>query len=401
MRNDKNCSALLKVACWIVHADYDLACESNDFDRKTIIYNALLLLVLTVVAFVAWTAFWSSFLPLSAAIPFGAVIAALVFLIDQAVSASDWELAGVLRTSPRKRDYWLKVLGRSLIAFLLALATATGATLWMLGDSIENHLQARRTQSNAPIEAEYARRKLELEERLITPIATEIKAKQLEREVMQKQVEQAEKDYDAAYMRSSNARIEAGREIDGGLPGYIKGKGPKYQEAKRQEAEANLLAEKAREDVRVLRSRMDEVENSIAQLSTTLATKEQEYRAGSTKIEVQKTLDARWVPSRNDPLMRYLAIHEIRQDPAWGDVADKFITMMLLVLFTLELSFLFIKVIAPASVYSVRLIARTKREATQISAEYARAVTDINGSRPRGSLRVVGSDQDHSEGEQP
>ena len=401
MRNDKNSSALLKVACWIAHADYDLACQSNDFDRKTMINNALLLLVLAVVAFVAWTAFWGSFLPLSAAISLGAVVATIVFLIDQAVSASDWELAGVLRTSPRKRQYWFKVLGRSLIAFLLASATATGATLWILGDSIENHLQARRTQSNAPIEAEYAKRKLELKERLITPIATEIKAKQSEREVMRKQVEHALKKRDKADMGSSNARIEAGREIDGDLPGYIKGKGPKYQEAKRQEAEANLLAEKAREDIRVLRSRMDEVENSIAQLNTTLATKEQEYRAGLMEIETQKTSDTRWVPSRNDPLMRYLAIHEIRQDPVWGDVAGKFITMMVLVLFTLELSFLFVKVIAPASVYSVRLIARTRREAAQISADYARAVTDIKDSRPRGNLRVVGGDQDQSEGDQP
>lgn len=399
MRN--NSSVLLKVACWIAHADYDLACESNDFDRKTIINSALLLLMLAVVAFVAWTAFWSSFLSLSAAIPLGAVIAALVFLIDQAVSASDWELAGVLRTSPRKWEYWLKVLGRGLIAFFLASATATGATLWILGDSIENHLQARRIQSNEPIEAEYARRKLELKERLIIPVATEIKAKQREREVLREQIEQALKNRDTADMRSSNSRIEAGREDDGDLPGYVKGKGPKYREAKRQEMEANLLAKKAREDVRVLRSRMDEVEDSIAQLSTMLATKEQEYRAGLMEIETQKTSDTRWVPSRNDPLMRYLAIHEIRQDPVWGDVAGKFITMMVLVLFTVELSFLFVKIIAPASVYSVRLIGRTKREAAQTSANYARDVSDIKDSRPRGNLRIVGSDQDQPEGEQP
>lgn len=401
MQASQNASTLLKMACGIARADLDLACESNRFDRMTIISNAVLLLILGVVAFVAWTAFWSSFLPLEAAIPLGLLVGSLVLLIDQAISASDWELAGVLRTAPRGKEYWFKVIARALIAFLLALATATGATLWMFSDTIEARLQAERTAKNAPVEAEYARLKAELKTRLIKPLLSELEAKQRERDALQIQIEQELTERDQAYRRASKARIEAGREIDGGLPGYVKGDGPRYREAKRQEAEAMALAKKASEDVHTSQSRMEAAEKSIAQFNSTLVTKEDEYRSRALELDNQKMLDPRWSPLRNDPLMRYMALRSIQRDPDVGQAATEFGLMMTLVLLTLELSFLFIKVAcSPASVYVVRLIARAKREAALVSAEYARTVNDINRGRPRGNLRVVGGEPDQPEGEQ-
>jgi hypothetical protein len=64
---------------------------------------------------------------------------------------------------------------------------------------------------------------------------------------------------------------------------------------------------------------------------------------------------------------------------------------MNMLLVTLELIFLAIKIVfAPASVYQVRLIARTKLEAAGVSARFARGMDENNRNRPRGGLRVVG-----------
>lgn len=395
MNAERRPDRLLRNACRIARADFALASVSNHFDRMTIVANAALLLALGVLAVIAWTAFWASFLPLSVALPLGLLVGAIVFGIDQAISASDWELAGVLRTEPRGRRYWIKAVARGTFAFLLALATATGATLWMFGKTIEAHLQDQRTARNVPIESEYANRKQELKASLLDPITKEIEARQLERAALQRQVEQALTDRDTANRKASQARIEAGREADGGLPGYIRGEGPRYREAQRQEAEAAVLATAVSNDVRAWQGRIGAVEQSIAQLTTVLDRKQAEYHAQAIDLNAQKQRDPRWVMERNDPLMRYIALNEIQEDPKVGSAARKFHWLMVTVLLALELSFLLVKLFfAPASVYTVRLIARTKREASEVSAEHARDIESIHRGRPRGNLRVVGGQAD-------
>ncbi len=395
MNAERRHDRLLRLACRIARADFDLASVSNHFDRMTIVANAALLLALGVVAAIAWTAFWASFLPLWVALPLGLLVGAIVFGIDQAISASDWELAGVLRTEPRGRSYWIKAAARAIFAFLLALATATGATLWMFGETIEAHLQDQRTAHNVPIEIEYANRKVELKASLLDPITKEIAARQLERAALQRQVEQALTERDTANRKASQARIEAGREADGGLPGYIRGEGPRFREAQRQEAEAAVLATAVSNDVRAWQARTGAVDQSIAQLTTVLDRKQAEYHAQAIDLDAQKQRDPRWVVERNDPLMRYIALHEVQQDPKVGGAAKEFHWLMVTVLLALELSFLIVKLAcAPASVYTVRLIARTKREAAEVSAEHAQNIESIHRRRPRGNLRVVSGQAD-------
>lgn len=395
MTTERRPDHLLRLACRIARADFDLASVSNHFDRMTIVANATLLLALGVLAAIAWTAFWASFLPLWVALPLGLLVGAIVFGIDQAIAASDWELTGVLRTEPPGKDHWFKVAARVLFAFLLAQATATGVTLWMFGDTIKAHLQDQTTARNVPIETEYANRKEELKASLLDPIAKEIEARQLERTALQRRVEQALIERDTANRKASQARIEAGREADGGLPGYFEGEGPRYREAKRQEMEATVLATGVSNDVRAWQTRIGAVEQSIAELAKTLDRKQVEYQAQAIDLDAQKQRDPRWVPERNDPLMRYIALYEIRQDPRIGGAANEFRWLMVAVLLTLELSFLIVKLAcAPASVYTVRLIARTKREASEVSAKHARHIESIHRGRPRGNLRVVGGQAD-------
>lgn len=112
---------LMRFACRIARADYDLASISNHFDRMTIVANAALLLALAVLATIAWTAFWASFLPLAAALPLGLLVGAIIFGIDQAIAASDWELAGVLRIEAPDNAYWFKASARLVVPLCFLL----------------------------------------------------------------------------------------------------------------------------------------------------------------------------------------------------------------------------------------------------------------------------------------
>jgi len=343
---------------------------------------------------VAWGAFWSSFLPLPTGMALGLLVALIIFAINQSFAASDWELAGVLRTEPRDKSYWTKVAGRTGVALMLAWATALGATLWMFGDTIENHQQLKRASRNAGIEKEYATKKADIVTRLINPIEEEIKAKRMERASWQRRLEVALTERDDARKRAAAERIEAGREADGGLPGYRTGQGPRWREAKRQEQEAHQIFENAINEIKNSESHLNVLGKGIDELAKVLEERNAAYQMHARELDIQKQHDPRWVPELDDPLMRYIALDEIKNDPMVGASAKQFHWLMTGVLFILELSFLFIKVsCAPASVYTVRLIARTRREAVEVSAKYARDVDVIRRSRPHTKLRVVGNDE--------
>ena len=180
---------LLLVACIFTRADIGLAQQSNDFDRLSLIFHALALLVVTVIALLAWTAFFAIFLPLNTAILCGSLVATAIYLIDQAMGASDWELAGVLRSSGPSRSWLFKLIARITVAVLLSLATAWAATLWMCRDAIDNELQDERTRKNAPIETEYAIKAAALWDRLVVPLENEIDDIRTERDTLSKKLE--------------------------------------------------------------------------------------------------------------------------------------------------------------------------------------------------------------------
>ena len=147
-------ATILVIACVITRSDIGLARQSNTFDKMTIVFLAVALMIVTMIALLGWTAFFASFLPLVVALPLGLLIASLIFLFDQAVGASDWELAGVLRAGSPSAIWWGRLGARFCIACLLSLLTAAGATLWMFRGAIDNQLQVQRIEQNAPIEQE-------------------------------------------------------------------------------------------------------------------------------------------------------------------------------------------------------------------------------------------------------
>lgn len=395
-------SSIELFCCLVTLSDPELMAQSNQLDRMSMVGHACMLLLVTMTAVLAWSAFWASFLPIYGAVPLGLLVGALIFGFDQAVGASDWELAGILRNESYKLNWWGKLLLRVAVSFLLAQATAVGVTLWLYGSAIDNHLQEKRAEKNAPLEIEYAGYKSALKNTSIMPIEAELKALQLERETLTANIQSSVATRAAAQQRASSARIEADREDKGGLAGYKKGRGPLFEEARRQEDEAIRIRDSAVSDEALIQARIDAVTRRIDQLRSDMGLAKSAFDNRVTQLNSEKLRDPRWVADKTDPLLRYEALQAIKNSQERGQAATEFNRLMTTVLMTLELMFLLVKMVFnQASVYSVRLIARTKREAAEVSADYARSVDTIHRNRPRGNLRVVGGQpQDPNRGGQ-
>lgn len=380
---------LLDIACIITRADQDLARESNKLDQLAIIWHAIALLTVSLIALICWTAFFSSFLPGWVALLLGLVVGAVIFQLDQAMGASDWELAGVLREEGWGKSFYGRLALRGGVSFLLAQATAMGVCLWLFSGAIDNRLQEQRTAKNAAVEKVYEGLQGEVKARIVSPVEEELKAAQDTRRQLRRHIGTAQSALDNAQDAAKTGRIEAGREADG--LNRRKGMGPRYYEAKRQEEEARRSAQRAQEQMHADTARLTEIETQIAGLARLLESRTKEYQDQVRLLEEKRLRDPRWMPERNDPLLRVMALWAIEADATYGGAVRYFSYGVQIVLITLEMTFLLIKIVfAPASVYTVRLIARTRAEAAQVSATYARNVDQIRRNRPRGNLRIVG-----------
>ena len=121
---DASCGVLLWVACVISRADPDLAAESNAFDRGTIVANAALLCVVTLLALIVWTLFFATFMPLWVAFALALVFSSAIFLIDQQMVAADWHLAGMLRSDDQPVAWSTRLHG----LFRIGMRFAVGNT---------------------------------------------------------------------------------------------------------------------------------------------------------------------------------------------------------------------------------------------------------------------------------
>lgn len=393
-------STIERYACMVTQSDPDLMSESNAKDRMSIIGHATMLVMVTIVAVLAWSAFWASFLPVEAAIPLGMLVGAIIFGFDQAVGSSDWELAGVLsdENKQNKPKIWLKLLVRVAVAFLLARATAVGATMWLFRSSIDNQIRDERVIKLAPLEADYAQAKANLKSRMISQLEAEMALIQAERETLNASLKASIAERDAAQQRASVARVEADRQAKGGLKGYIKGRGPLYEEAVRQQIEAGRVLSSADFNELQARARIDALTKRLDKLRVDLGVASKSFEEREAKLDVAKTHDSRWQPEESDPVMRYVALDAIKKSPDRGEAATTITWLMTLVLMTFELMFLLVKVyFNQASVYTVRLIARTKLEAAEVSSEYDSKLQNIKRNRPRGNLHIVGGKSAESE----
>lgn len=379
-----NANALLRLCCIITHADPDIAGQSNKFDQRTIIKNAAALIAVFALESVLWSAVLANRLAIGAAIALAMLIATFIYLIDQSIGAGDWELRGVLRErAPFSLDVGRRILrgllllSRVAMAIWLAFITGENVTLWWYAPTIDNHLQAKRSVQNARLKEEYdAHRDLAAQPLLTTQ--TELTATKEERANLQRRIQKALTARDEAVKRASDARVEMERE-EHGLE-RTKGRGPRFHDAQRQVQEANYLLSVAEGNLSADQARLKDLEDRIAQLDHALAERGQEFEEKSRGVDDQLKHDPRYVPERVDYLGRALALQEMQEDPVTGWVATRDYWLYAIAIVILELTFILnTQVGAPASVYTLRLIARTRLEAHQVDAEFVR-----NSQNPDG-----------------
>lgn len=379
---------ILLFCCWITRARSDLVAQSNRFDQMTVGANGLALLTLAVVSVLAWTVFFGAFGPLWIALPLGLLIASIIVQLEAAIAASDWELAGKLRNEMPGPQHWFKLAFRVIVALLFSIFTAKGVMLALFSDTIGGQLQAKRTAQNEPLEREYAARTEALKARLIQPLESEIKAAGDARAYEAERVRGLRVQHESLRERASRATIEAGRELDG--LGRIAGAGPRYRDATRQHEENMRLAASSAAELERGSSELRKLDTRVEKLQAQLVVRSAELDAGWRSLDQQKLRDPRWRPERDDPLLRVIALDELEQHSEYGAVVQRFTWLSMLLLIAIEMMFLMIKILfAPTSVYTVRLLAETKAEAAQVSAEYARRRDAIRGEHPRAELQIV------------
>lgn len=382
---------ILLIACWITHSDVDCAKESRPFDQMTIILNAISLVLAGVLALVAWGAFFWQFNPAWVALPLAGLMAAVIFRLDQSMASSDWQLAGVLRQGPLPSAWYWKVGARVLVAWLLAYGTALGTMLALFSDAITNHIQEERAMANIPVETEYAALKDDVRKRSVTPIEAELVALNQQRAQLQSNVQANLNRQDEVIGRASTARIEADREKVGGRVAgqqYIPGEGPRWAEAQRQQREADRLSDAAASLLASLSTQLKDLQTRLDDKSAELRQANQSYERQRQDLEAQKLRDPRYIPVRDDPLMRFMALEAMKANPTTGPAVSHISWIAQVLLLTLELAFLLVKVIfAPASVYTVRLITKTKLEAAGVAGGYGADRDELRRQRP--PLRIV------------
>ncbi len=381
----------LLFSCYISRADPHLCAQSNQFDQITIAANAIAILTLAVLSTLAWTVFFQSFLPTWKALPLGVLCALIIVQVEAAMAASDWQLAGVLSTGLPSPVYWFRITLRLLIAWLFAQATAVGVTLGLFDGPIQTHLQQQLTAQNAPVETEYATRRNEIRSGIIGSIERELDAAQAARGRIEEALRQLQVKKDNAQTSSDTAYIEEGRE-ERGLD-RPRGRGARYDDAKRHRDVAEGLNKSTTAEINRLQDSLKPLNSRIEELLKQKRAQARALQKAEKALEKEKLQDPRWITKRDDPLLRYIALQELKQDAVYGQAVEQFDLLAKIVLVIFELMFLLTKVVfAPSSVYLVRLIAQTKLEAAKVAAELESELSEIHRNRKQPDLRVVSSD---------
>jgi hypothetical protein len=378
-----------KFLCLLSRADPGLYTESNTFDRRTICANAIALLTSGVVAAIAWTVFWASFISIWFALSLGLLIGLIIIQLDSAIGASDWELVGVLRTGKSKASSWFKLILRMVIACFLALVTADGVTLVMCSRAINNHMQNKRTIQNAVVEKDYAARKKEIRSEVIGSLEKKLAIAQEERSRTVEKLTGLRLKRREAQKEAGTAYIEAGREEHG--LNRPRGKGPRYDDAMRHREVEKRLEASLTEEIKNTQTSIKALDSRMEKLNEQMRSSKKDVTTQWQALDKEKTRDSRWVPERDDPLLRYIALQEIKHHPVYGQAVREFDWLSKIFLITFELMFLLIKVVfAPASVYMVRLLARHKQEASEVANKYSDNIYKIRRSHPSAQLHIVG-----------
>lgn len=376
MSESKKPDLLLKIACTITGADPVLVAECDGVtDRRRVMRHAAALIFTFAVAACLWAGVLSMMLPKWGAVVGGLVVGAVIYLLDLSISTADWDLKGVLaeplnlsmKSCSRIFGRWVKIIIRLCLALVLAMITGTYVTLFVFKDTIENRLFERRMAFNSPIEAAYQDATQTLRADVMSPALADRKATIDERANLQRRVEESRTTLVEAEQQATVARIEMHRELSG-LDGRAKGPGAKYREAELRLMAASSRVERAQQDLDRDLERLEDIEALISGLDARVREAEKHFQERATALKLER--DSKLRPEKTDFLMQFEALKEIETEGT-GVMFISYLTKSGLVIF--EMFFFLVFLNDHASVYTYRLIARTRLEAKRVDMEFARA----------------------------
>jgi Domain of unknown function (DUF4407) len=362
-------STMFESCCFIVGADADLMHDVPRSERNAMLLQAFAFVLFVVYYMGVWAHVGFEYAAGYVGIPAGLIVAALMLFFDQSIIASDWSLKGVLAQAGDARNSYQRILARVCIALVLCLITALSfITLYFSGE-IDAHTRESVAKKNAVYVAQMESQKADAKNRITAPVQAQLGA--LSAQLAQATAATANRENAAlaASQRANNAAIEASREKFGDQKGYKKGEGPNYKEATRQQEAADKLAASAASQVSsfnaradVLKTQLDEKRAELKLANTALIAEEQ-------RLTEQTRSDPRWNVVDKGFLTRMVGLLALMNDPVKGGVVITTFVITFAALLILDLLPILSKQFAPASIYTVRLIARAKASAMQIDLE--------------------------------
>ena len=365
-------SPFLIVICWIVRYDPDLLARSPIRDRMACVSEAAFLGLVGVISAVTWTAFWAPYVPLPVAYVFGGIAFGFIVLLDAAIGAADPQPEGILRAPGIRRrwDWWGKIALRIGVSIVLSVATSEGATMAMFHQNIMEQLEKDVQLHNREAQERFERKVGAYRQQHFGPLLDAIKKQQDVIDQTTRPLDDALQVQATAENRLAAAKVKADREHQG-KDGSVKGDGPLFKAALKEQEAAQAELVKAQAQVGIYKPRVDQARDQLKKGQDKLDRAESASRDDLARLEHEKDADLTTVHS--GPLSARRALAEIYADPDTGRDAQYFSLVMKLVLITLELSYLMVRLIfAHASVYTMLLHADTRLRADEAHDDYLR-----------------------------
>ena len=377
---------------WLVRADPEILSGCPTIDRYQMISKVVLLSAVGSVALFAWGAFFFQFWPCYVAVPLTLMVVIIIVMLDQFLGSSRWFLQGVLRAPGKGRGELLSavVILRLVIAGVTSYATSNGAMMAMSAATIQAEEQKARDAENAAKQAAGAAEKAQTRQMMLGALDAEVKQTTAEVSTISAQLDAARRTREAAGHQLVDNQSKADCQLNGGT-GCRRGRGSQYREAVRRQGEAADELRRTKSDIAGLEARLATAERKHDDAVAAFRAREPEFLAAAKLIDTR--VGAELVKPSNDPLMSYMALQRVFATPQVGPAAHFYAHLLLALLLVMELSYVLVsEYFGHASIYMVRLIARTKILAAEAADHYRRTTGVLfheGGERERVALRVI------------
>lgn len=368
---------LLSFACALTLQRYDLASRSNAMDRAYIFRDAILLTIMFVWQWFAWSFVASIVIDHQLyAVTIALLVASVLIMLDLAIGGTCFENSGFLSEESNAAGKFKKIIPRVIITLPSSAVTSIAVILVLFEGAIAEKLQLDRAIANQPVINEYRQRIDELESQILQPHKQSVRLSHGAVQEARDHVTQEIENLSSIRARRDQLALEASCELSGSRPGctkdrYIPQEGPAYHELVRQVAVEDERINRAEERINLLRSEEQRRLASLAKAQEERDAALTAFKEEEAKLINAQELDPRWIPERDDLLIRFQSLLKLIKDSEDG-VGILLLSMLAWsVLMAIELSYVLVKLIyAPASCYTIRARHAAEVEARGIPAEF-------------------------------